>query len=292
MDILEELETHVLPADGAMGTELMGRGFPLDRCFEELCLSEPDTISAIHESYIAAGARLIKTNSFGSNAVRLGKFGFENRVNEISWTAAQLAKQAAKGKEVYVAGSVGPLGITAAEAKEQGIDRKSVFQEHMGALLDGGVNLILLETFMDLEEMELALYVKHSLHHCPVICSMTCGEDGRLPSGLPLEDAFAKLRSLDADIVGVNCVNGPQAAIQIFRDTPFQGPTSAFPSAGLPVPGDGGMVYPTPPEEFATAAGLLAGQGIRLLGGCCGIGPQHIAAMVEELTALKLVRSR
>ena len=182
MDILEELETYVLPGDGAMGTELMERG--VSRCFEELCVSEPDTISAIHDSYIAAGARLIKTNSFGSNAVRLARFGLESRVNEISWMAAQLAKQAVKGKEVYVAGSVGPLGITAAEAKAQGIDRKSVFQEQMGALLDGGVNLVMLETFTDFEELELALYVKQSLHHCPAICSLTCGEDGRLPSGL------------------------------------------------------------------------------------------------------------
>ena len=292
MDILDELENHILPGDGAMGTQLMEHGISLERCFEELCVSQPDLVSGIHESYIAAGARVIETNSFGSNAVRLEKFGFEKRVNEINWTAAQLAKQAAKGKNVYVAGSVGPLGITAGQAKERGIDRKSVFQEQIGALLDGGVNLIMLETFLDLEELELALYVKQSLHHCPVICSMACNEEGRLSSGVLLADAFTKLRGLDADIVGINCVNGPQATLNLFKRIPVEGLISVFPNAGLPAYYEGRFLYSTTPEYFARAAKSLAEQGARLIGGCCGTGPQHIAAMVEELKGLKPVTVR
>src|SRR5690349_20598493 len=112
MDLLDELQSHILPGDGPLGTLLMERGDPLERCFEELCVSNPDIVRGIHEDYIAAGARVIETNTFGANAVRLAKHGFERRVSEINWSAAQLARDSARGKNVYVAGSVGPLGIT------------------------------------------------------------------------------------------------------------------------------------------------------------------------------------
>src|SRR5580658_2743027 len=121
----------------------------------------------------------METHSLRANALRLARHGLEHRVNEINWSAAQLAKDAARGKGVYVAGSVGPLGITADQAREQGINREDVFKEQVGALLDGGVNLIFFETFTDLDELLLALYVKKSLHHCPTVCSLSCSEEGR-----------------------------------------------------------------------------------------------------------------
>jgi len=271
VNLLEELESKIVPGDGAMGTALLEAGIP--GCLEEASVSRPDLVRSIHEQFIDAGARVIETNSFGANAVRLGKFGFENRVNEINWSAAQLAKQCARNRPVYVAGSVGPLGITPA----QGIDRQAVFREQIGALLDGGVDLIFLETFSDLEELALALYVKQSLHHCPVVCSLACTEEGALRSGLPVAEAFAKLRSLEADVVGLNCVpNGPGAMLRVFERVPGEGPPrSAYPNAGYPAN--------TTPESFARAACGLAGLGARLLGGCCGIGPTHIAAMVKAL---------
>jgi len=292
MDLLDELESTILPGDGAMGTQLMEKGVSLDRCFEELCVSQPDLVSGIHADYIAAGARVIETNTFGANAVRLAKHGMEHHVNEINWSAAQLAKDAAKGKGVYVAGSVGPLGITAEQAREQGIDRESVFKEQIGALLDGGVNVIFLETFTDLDELLLALYVKQSLHHLPAICSLSCSEEGRLPSGMTLLDAFAKLREQDADILGVNCLNGPQAMLRLFEKIPAEGFLSAFPNAGLPKYHEGHFLYYTTPDYFAKSAVELAKQGARLIGGCCGIGPQHIAAMSAALKGLKPVTSK
>ncbi|MGB8352686.1 MAG: bifunctional homocysteine S-methyltransferase/methylenetetrahydrofolate reductase [Chthoniobacteraceae bacterium] len=292
MDLLDELQSNILPGDGAMGTQLMEAGISLDRCFEELCVSQPDLVSGIHQAYIAAGARIIETNTFGANAVRLAKHGMEHHVNEINWSAAQLAKDAAKGKGVYVAGSVGPLGITADQAKERGIDRESVFKEQMGALLDGGVNLIFLETFTDLDELLLALYVKQSLHHHPAICSLSCSEEGRLPSGITLIDAFAKLREQDADILGANCLNGPQAMLRLFEKIPAGDLLSAFPNAGYPKYHEGRYLYETTPGYFAKAARGLAEQGARLIGGCCGIGPQHIAAMVEALKNLQPVTSK
>ncbi|HEX4083520.1 MAG TPA: bifunctional homocysteine S-methyltransferase/methylenetetrahydrofolate reductase [Chthoniobacteraceae bacterium] len=287
MDLLDELQEKIVPGDGAMGTMILEAGVPLERCFEELCVSQPDVIRGIHERYIAAGARLIETNSFGANGARLAKYGFERQVNEINWTAAKLARETARGKDVYVAGSVGPLGLTEEQARAQGIDRKALFQEQIGALLDGGVDLIFFETFTDLDEMLLALYVKQSLHHCPAVCSMACTEEGRLPSGMPLVAAFEKLRAADAQIVGANCLNGPHAMLRLFQKLPIEGLLSAFPNAGYPKYHDGRYLYFTSPEYFANTSRELAAEGARLIGGCCGIGPSHIAAMVEALKELK-----
>ena len=275
-----------------MGTMILEAGVPLERCFEELCVSQPDMIRDIHARYVAAGARVIETNSFGANAARLAKYGFEHQVNEINWTAAKLARETARGKDIVVAGSVGPLGLTAEQAQTQGIDRKAVFQEQIGALLDGGADVIFFETFTDLEELLLALYVKQSLHHCPAICSMSCTEEGRLPDGTPLPEAFRKLREADADIVGSNCLNGPQAMLRLFQRLPIEGLLSAYPNAGYPKYHDGRYLYFTSPEYFANAARGLAAQGARLIGGCCGIGPQHIAAMAEALKELAPVRTK
>ncbi len=151
MDLLDELQTRVLCGDGAIGTLLLEAGIPLERCFEELCVTEPDRIETIHQQYIGAGARVIETNTFGANAVRLERFGLEGRVAEINRAAAQIAAKTAQGKNVYVAGSVGPLGISGEEAAARGIDRAQCFREQIGALLEGGAQLIFFETFMDFE---------------------------------------------------------------------------------------------------------------------------------------------
>ena len=282
MDFLDELESRIIPADGAMGTELIAANIPAETCFEELCVSQPDLVCDIHDRYLAAGARLIETNTFGANAVRLARHGLEHRVNEINWSAAQLAKQCVRGKNAYVAGSVGPLGIDAAQAGERGLDRAAIFREQLGALLDGGVNLIIFETFTDLEELALALYVKQSLHHCPAVCSVVCDENGALPSGISLADAFTKLRALDAEVVGVNCVESATMT-RVFNNVPDDGLRAAFANAGNPKSRDARLVHDTTPDDFAQSARSLANRGVRLIGGCCGTGPRHIAAMVAAL---------
>lgn len=283
MDFLDELNSGLLCGDGAMGTEILARTGSLEICLEEFVVSQPDLITAIHSDYLAAGARLIETNSFGSNAVRLARFGQENRVNEFNWTAAQLARAAAKGKNAWVAGSVGPIGITAEAAAEQGIDRQAVFQEQIGALLDGGSQVIQLETFRDLDEILIALAVKHSLHHCPVICSLVSGENGRLASGQTIVDAFRILTDAGADVVGLNCLTGPHAMLRVLEKIPLDFTLSTYPNAGHPLYRDGQYLYGLSPEYFATAGREFAAQGARLIGGCCGIGPAHIAALSEAL---------
>lgn len=286
MSLLEELEDHPLCGDGAVGTLLLERGIAPQECLEALCLSRPELVSQIHSEYVAAGARIIETNSFGANAVRLARHGLANRVNELNWQAAQLARQAA-GRTAYVAGSVGPLGISQAEAERSGIDREECFRTQIGALLEGGVNLIFLETFQDLDELVLALHVKQSLHHCPAICSLAPDQEGRLPSGLSLGEAFARLIDHDAEIAGINCVNGPAAALRLVENLSLPDlPLAIYPNAGLPRHQGGRLVYDLSPAAFAQAGVSLVERGARIVGGCCGTTPAHIAALSQRLAGL------
>jgi methionine synthase / methylenetetrahydrofolate reductase(NADPH) len=282
MNLLDELETQLVCGDGAMGTLLLDRGVPVDRCLEELCVSEPDRVRAIHEEYIAAGARVIETNTFGANAVRLQRFGFEDRVAEINQAAARIALEGAKGKNVCVAGSVGPLGISPHEAEDRGIDRAECFREQIAALIDAGVDIIFLETFMSFEEMEIALRARPE-SDCIVVSLFACEPEGRLQSGMPLVDAFARSRDLGAAIGGANCLSGPHAMVQLLERLPAGDLLAAYPNAGYPRYTEGRYVYPIDPNYFAAAARQIAAQGARLIGGCCGTTPAHIAAVAQAL---------
>lgn len=285
--LLETLDERVVCADGAMGTLLMERGVSRDQCFEELCLSAPDLITGIHTDYLDAGARIIETNTFGANAARLARHGLEGKVNEINWSAAQLARQAAKGRRAWVAGCVGPLGLTAAEAEEQGIDRAACYREQIGALLDGGAQLICLETFQDIEELLIALRVKQELHHCPAICSLAPGTDDRLPDGLTVEEAFTRVARNDGEILGLNCVDGPQA-VRLLEGLPsFDVPLAVQPSAGTPRLEEGRAVYALSPTDFVNTSMVLIERGARIVGGCCGTTPAHIAALAKLLAEKK-----
>ena len=286
MDLLEELQTRVLCGDGAMGTMLLDAGIPLTQSFEELCVTEPKRIETIHRQYIAAGARVIKTNSFGANAVRLERFGLEARVAEINRAAAQIATKTARGKNVYLAGSVGPLGLSGEEAAARGIDRAKCFREQISALLEGGAQLIFIETFMDLEEMEIALQAKNEVGDDLAICSFACGPKGQIGSGMRLVDAFAKLRAQGAKIVGVNCMNGPRQMVQLLQRAPAESMLSAYPSAGEPKYEQGRFVYHATPDDFAQAVRQMVAEGARLVGGCCGTNPAHIAAMSAAIENL------
>ncbi len=271
---------------------LLDDGIPLERCLEELCISEPERVRKIHQDYVAAGARVIETNTFGASRVRLDRFGFGNRTHEINAAAARLAQKAIKGKDACVAGSVGPLGISADEAATRGIDRAAVFREQVAGLLDGGADAIFFETFLDYDELELALGAKMKLSKAPTICSLACESEGRLSSGLTLAEAFRKLTSLGADVVGVNCLNGPQATVHLLERIPLEFLLSAYPNAGYPQYHEGRFIYYTSPDYFSKMAREMAAQGARLIGGCCGTTPRTIAAMAAALAELEPVRSK
>ncbi len=286
MDLLDDLQTRVLCGDGAMGTMLLEAGIRLEQCFEELCLTDPEKIGEIHRQYVTAGARVIKTNTFGANAVRLERFGLEGRVEEINHAAAEVAAKAARMKAVYVAGSVGPLGISGGEATARGIDRRACFREQIRALHEGQVDLVVFETFMDFEEMEIAVRAWNEFGGIPALCSFACSPDGRLASGMLLEEAFAKMRALGAQISGVNCMNDPRGTVELLRRVPAEDLLAAYPSAGEPKEQGGRWIYHSTPDDFAQSARDLVAQGARLIGGCCGTTPAHIAALSSAIASL------
>jgi methionine synthase / methylenetetrahydrofolate reductase (NADH) len=293
MDFLDELAGSVLCGDGAMGTELMSAGMPVDVCFEELTVSSADVVARIHESYVHAGARLIETNTFGANAARLAKHGLEDRVKELNQAAVKLARKAIGSRPVYLAGSVGPSGAVIHEAGSSPIDASQLFREQAEALLDAGVDIIFLETFLDFNEIQIALdAVRRTDPKIPVICSMVSSEEGRLPSSLPVVQAFRELTRLGANLVGVNCVTGPYAMLQILRRIPADFLISAFPNAGYPRYHDGRFLYNLSPVYFGEAAKEFVEHGARLVGGCCGVGPEHIHEMSKAIAGLKPIRSK
>jgi methionine synthase / methylenetetrahydrofolate reductase (NADH) len=285
MDLLAELEERIVCGDGGMGTLLLDRGVPLDHCLEELCISEPDRIVAIHQEYVAAGAKVIETNTFGANSVRLSRFGLEDRVAEINKAAARLARKAARAKRVCVAGSIGPLGISSHEAEERGIDRSECFREQVAALIEADLDVIFFETFQDFEEMEIALRATPK-SDCIVVALFACESEGRLQSGMPLVDALGRCRELGAKIAGANCLNGPRAMVQLCEKLPVGDLLAAYPNAGYPCYTESRYVYPSAPDYFASAAREIAERGARLIGGCCGTTPAHIAAVSKVLVDL------
>lgn len=292
MDLLDELQTRLVCGDGAIGTLLLESGVPLERSFEELCVSDPERIRTIHDRYIAAGARVIETNTFGANALRLERFGFESRVIEINRAAAQLACAAAKGRDIAIAGSIGPLGITADEATSRGIDRAQCFRDQVTGLLDGGAELLLFETFMDFDEMAIALAAKNAISDALALCSFACAPEGRLSTGMPVVEAFGKLREAGAGIAGLNCMNGPHGMVQLLERIPLDYPLAAYANAGYPKYHEGRFIYHTAPEYFAQAAREMVAQGVRLIGGCCGTNPTHIRAIADAIAQLQPVKSK
>ncbi|WP_339240153.1 bifunctional homocysteine S-methyltransferase/methylenetetrahydrofolate reductase [Geobacillus sp. FSL W8-0466] len=281
MGLLDELKERILIADGAMGTLLYSHG--IDRCFEELNLSNPDEIVHIHEAYIAAGADVIQTNTYGANYVKLARYGLEDEVPAINRAAVRLARQAANGR-AYVLGTIGGLRtlnksvVTLEEVKR-------TFREQLFVLLAEGVDGVLLETYYDLEELETVLAIARKETDLPIIAHVSLHEVGVLQDGTPLADALIRLEALGADVVGLNCRLGPYHMLRSLEEVPLpkQAFLSAYPNASLPDYRDGRLVYETNAEYFEETAKAFRDQGVRLIGGCCGTTPKHIEAMAKAL---------
>ncbi len=214
------------------------------------------------------------------------------RVGEINRAAAAVARKAASGKDVAVAGSIGPLGISADEAAARGIDRASCFREQITGLLDGGADLIFFETFMDYDEMALAFAEVKAASDALAICSFACAAEGRLSTGMPLVEAFEKLRAAGAKIVGVNCMNGPHGMVQLLERVPADYLLAAYANAGYPKFHEGRFIYHTAPEYFAQSAREMVAQGARLIGGCCGTESDARARDRDAIADLQPVTSK
>ncbi len=275
--------------DGAMGTMLYSKGVFINQCYDELALRAPDLVRDIHKQYVAAGADVIETNSFGANRVKLTQYGLQEQVRELNRAAARVAREAAADRAL-VAGAVGPLGVRLEPYGPTSKDEAcAFFREQMEGLLDGGVDLFILETFADLEEIEQAIRAARSVSPTtPVIAQMTIGADCRTPYGATPDDVVRALDAWGADIVGLNCSVGPQTILEcIEKMAPAtRKKLSAQPNAGMPRDVGGRSMYMASPEYMATYARHLVQAGAKIVGGCCGTTPDHIHAMVEGIRPL------
>jgi methionine synthase / methylenetetrahydrofolate reductase (NADH) len=279
--ILQRLEKRPLVGDGAMGTMLYATGVSLNRCFDELNLVSPALVKEVHMGYVKAGAELLETNTFGANRFRLGKFDLGDKVREINLAGARLARESA-GEDLYVAGSVGPLGLRLEPLGATSLDEaRSAFREQVEALAAGGVDLIVIETMMDLEEAHQALLAVREACSLPVVVQMTVQEDGNTLSGASPEDFTRQLDAWGADIIGINCGVGPAIVLETLERMAAvtTKKLSAQPNAGLPHSIDGRTHYLCSPEYMAERASRFIQAGARIVGGCCGTTPQHIKAI-------------
>ncbi|MCK9918150.1 bifunctional homocysteine S-methyltransferase/methylenetetrahydrofolate reductase, partial [Microbacteriaceae bacterium K1510] len=270
-----------------MATQLHQMGAPIGFSSEELCLSNPRLVYKVHEAYYAAGARLLETNTYAANRESLSRYGLESKVTRINREAVGIAREAAKD-QAYVVGSIG--SIVAGRVRRQGAmnDYRDQFEEQAIALLHAGVDGIILETFLDLDELLLAVDVIRPLTGLPIISQLATIEVGRTRDGLTLSEAFRELKQAGADIVGLNCRLGPAEILRSFESTivPEDLLLSAFPNAGRLGLTDGEYAYKSSPEYFGESALRLREQGIHLIGGCCGTTPEHIRAISTALAGL------
>jgi homocysteine S-methyltransferase len=286
------LAARPLLADGGMGTLMFSRGVPQGGCLDELPTSRPDLVSAAHREYLEAGAELIETLSLGANRRRLALYGLEHEVGKLNRRAAQVAREAREvsGRDAFVGGSVGPIAPpsrSATRPREQGA--RAIFREHIDGLLEGGADVLVLETFSDLDQLLLAVDEARQAADVPVIASLTFGEDLALADGTGPGQAWAALAAAGVDVVGVNCGGGPSASIDALErmgppaaDGPFR---SIMPNAGLPQRLEGRFVYAAGADYFASVAPRMLAVGAQIVGGCCGTTPAHIAAMRVALAS-------
>ncbi len=291
LEFREQLSQRIIVADGAMGTMLYARGVFINRCFDELNLSSPDLVRQVHRDYADAGAEILESNTYGANRARLSGFGFADRLREINAAGIRLAREAARG-EAFVAGAMGPLGVHVEPLGPTSFaEARAIFREQAEDLIDAGADLLVLETFGDLNELrEAILAARAAAGPEPVIVAEVAVDDfGRLSGGASAE-AFA--READAwpvDVLGVNCSVGPKTMLEVVeRMSGFSSkPLSAMPNAGLPTRVEGRNIYLCSPEYMAQYARRLLWAGVKIIGGCCGTTPEHIRLIRSESRSLQ-----
>ena len=285
---LDALADRVLLCDGGMGTVLYGKGVYLNTCFDELNLTNPGIVKEVHREYVKSGVDIIETNTFGANRLKLRKHGLDDKVGDINRSGAAIAREEA-GEAVFVAGSIGPLGVKIAPLGQLSSDEaEDIFAEQAAALRDGGVDLFILETFPDTHEIEAAIRaVRGVSHDLPLVAEMTIGEDGNSHFGTTPEAFTAKLEDLGADVIGVNCSVGPAPMLLcVERMAKVTGrPLAAMPNAGMPREVEGRVIYLCSPDYMAEYAKRFIQSGVKVIGGCCGTTPAHIRAMRAAVKA-------
>ena len=279
---LDALKERPLVFDGAMGTQLYERGIFINKSFDDANLSRPDLVSAVHKDYIAAGADVITTNTFSANRLKLHRHGLDEKTEAINREGVRLAK-AASGEMTYIAGSMGPTGMNPALATDDELNEiREVYREQARYLSDEGVDLIILETFRQVSEIRLALEAVKSETSVPVIAQMAFDSDQRTGDGADPERVVVLLKSWGADVVGANCLEGPHVIFDVMEKMTGHGiPISAMPNAGYPRKVDERLIYMATPEYFSVYAKRYLKAGVRIVGGCCGTGPEHVKRMAD-----------
>jgi homocysteine S-methyltransferase len=290
LPFLERLRQGPLVADGAMGTMLHQAGVPIDTCFDALNLTDPARVAAVHRAFIDAGAELIETNTFSANRFKLANQGQADQLAAINRAAVELAHRVVEAafKPVYVAGSVGPLGVRLAPfgriQPEQAFD---AFHEQITALAEAGADVIILETFTDPNEITQAIKAVRAVDpNLPVIASMTFTRDDRTLFGDAPREVANALVEAGADVIGVNCSGGPSQLAriaQVMRAVEPDALLSVMPNAGFPETVSGRVMYPATPEYFGEYAAAFRDIGVAVIGGCCGTTPDHIREMRQAL---------
>jgi methionine synthase / methylenetetrahydrofolate reductase(NADPH) len=288
-DFLARIKQLPVLCDGAMGTLLYAKGVFINRCYDELNLSQPELIRGIHHEYLQAGAEIIETNTFGANSFRLARHSLADKVHDINYAGARLAREAAKSFDVWVAGSVGPLGTRIEPLGKTSFEEaRQAFREQIAALVEGGIDLLILETFGYLEELHQAMLAAQDVGgNLPLIAQVTIDEDGNCLDGSDPETFAPRLEEWGAHVIGCNCSVGPVAmleAIERVRAVTSL-PLSAQPNAGIPRSVEGRNIYLCSPEYMASYARKFVAAGVRVVGGCCGTTPDHIRVMKSALRA-------
>ncbi|GAC1414918.1 MAG: bifunctional homocysteine S-methyltransferase/methylenetetrahydrofolate reductase [Acidobacteriaceae bacterium] len=287
--------------DGAMGTMLYARGIFINRCYDELNLSQPETVAAVHTEYLQAGAEIIETNTFGANFFRLERFGLRDKVRDINLAGIRIARQCVaqiqekQASDAFVAGAVGPLGVRLEPLGKVGLDEaRAAFAEQIAALAEGGpgigADLLIVETMTSLAEASQAVLAAQQVApSLRVLVMMTVDEEGNCLDGASAETAAARLTELGADAVGCNCSAGPATVLSVIermrKSTHL--PLAAMPNAGMPREVEGRNIYMASPEYMASFARKFLQAGATFLGGCCGTTPSHIRAMRSAIRAME-----
>jgi methionine synthase I (cobalamin-dependent)/5,10-methylenetetrahydrofolate reductase len=286
-DLLTRLKESAVLCDGATGTLLYAKGIFINRCYDELNVSQPELIRELHHEYMQAGAEIIETNTFGGNSFRLARHSMENRVREINLAGVRLAKEAAKSFDVWVAGSVGPLGVRIEPLGKTSFEEaRSAFREQIAALVEGGVDLLMLETFGYVEELHQAILAARDVNpRIPLVAHVTIDEDGNCLDGSTPESFTPRIESWGVDVIGCNCSVGPVAMLDVIERVRALTslPLAAQPNAGMPRSVEGRNIYLCSPEYMASYARKFVAAGVRLIGGCCGTTPEHIRVMKSAL---------
>lgn len=288
------LKSKIIVADGAMGTMLYSKGIFINRCFDELNLSASQLVREIHQEYVKCGSEFIETNTFGANRIRLGAFGFAEKLKAINEAGVRLAREAA-GEKAFVAGALGPLGARIEPLGPISFEEtRSVFREQADALINAGVDLLVLETFYDLSEIREAILACREAAgpEMVIIAQLTVNDDSTLADGTNIFTYAKTLDSLPVDVIGINCSAGPKVALETIEKLVAltRKPLSAMPNAGIPTTVEGRNIYLCSPEYMAQYSRRFLMAGARVIGGCCGTTPEHIRQICNEVRSLQPVQ--